>query len=436
MQSGLTIEYSNSVGELNSTSALDALVLPRHRWYFIKEAFSPSLVSQAIRDSKCNKNDLIIDVFCGGGTVPVTAALEGYSTVGFEVNPFLAFVAKTKLLQCNPKTIDKHLGIIADQALQGAISPLEVYSTFTDPGKAKKWLFNKDVLRAFEGGWRATVNQYGPVRDLLRLCLIGAAMDVCNAVKDGKCLRYRPDWEERQFGKEDFIKAFKRRVEEVKQDLEQYPLRALNADIRLIDSRKLGSSVLQGKRFKLCVMSPPYLNSFDYTDIYRPELFLGKFVKSQTDLQALRLKTIRSHVQVDWANPKQLDFGPLFTDSFLEIKKHADTLWNRRIPSMIQAYFEDIKRVLVNLTRLAREDASVWIVVSTSAYAGVEIPVDLIIANIGSQTGWLLRELKVMHYLRRVPGQQWKQLYERKNKRPHLRESIIIFDAKPLAKTK
>lgn len=436
MQSELTIEYSNSVGDLNSTSALDSVMLPRHRWYFIKEAFSPSLVSQAIRDSNCNENDLIIDVFCGGGTVPVTAALEGYSTVGFEVNPFLAFIAKTKLLQCNPKTIDKLLEIITDQALHGAISPLEAYSTFTDPGKAKKWLFNKDVLRAFEGGWKATIGQNDTVRDILRLCLIGAAMDVCNAVKDGKCLRYRADWEERCFAKEDFICAFKKRASEVKQDLERCPLTAESADVRLIDSRKLNNKTLEGKRFKLCVMSPPYLNSFDYTDIYRPELFLGRFVRSQKDLQALRLRTLRSHVQIDWDDPKQLNFGPLFTDSFTEIKKHSDILWNERIPSMIQAYFEDIKRVLVNLRRSAQEDASIWIVVSTSAYAGIEIPVDLIIADIGSQTGWLLRELNVMHYLRRVPGQQWNKLYKLKNKRPHLRESIIIFDAKPHVGTK
>ena len=436
MQNGLIGEYSNSVGELSSTSALDSKMLPRHRWYFVKEAFSPNLVSQAIRDTKCNEKDLIIDVFCGGGTVPVTAALEGYSAMGFEVNPFLAFVAKTKLLQCNPKTVDKHLEIVTDRALQGAISPLESYSTFTDRGKAKKWLFNRDVLRAFEGGWKATVGQNATVRDILRLCLISAAMDVCNAVKDGKCLRYRADLEERCFTKEDFICAFKKRASEIKQDLEQSPLTAANANVRLIDSRKLNKKKLEGKRFKLCVMSPPYLNSFDYTDIYRPELFLGRFVRSAKDLRSLRLQTLRSHVQVDWDDSKQLDFGPLFTDSFTEIEKHSDILWNKRIPSMIKAYFEDIKRVLINLRRSAQEDASVWIVVSTSAYAGIEIPVDLIVADIGSQTGWLLRELKVMHYLRRVPGQQWKKLYKRKNKRPHLRESIIILDAKPRVGTK
>ena len=436
MQSGLTAELTDSVEDIYSTSALDVLKHPRHRWYFIKEAFSPTLVSRAIADSQCNENDLIIDVFCGGGTVPVSAALEGYNTIGFEVNPFLAFVAKAKLLQCSPKTIDKYLEDVTNQASQGAPSSLETYSTFSDEGKAKKWLFNTEVLRAFEGGWRATVGLYVPVRDALRLCLIGAAMDVCNAVKDGKCLRYRPDWEERRFGREDFSNAFKKRIDEVKQDLEGSPLRAVHADIHLSDSRKLNSTALQGGRFKLCIMSPPYLNSFDYTDIYRPELFLGKFVRSQEDLQALRLRTVRSHVQVDWDNPKHLDFGPLFMDSFSQIKEHSDSLWNKRIPTMIQAYFEDIKQVLGNLKRLSQQDASVWIVVSTSAYAGVEIPVDLIIADIGSQTGWLLREVKVMHYLRRVPGQQWNKLYERKNKRPHLRESIVILDAGPRAKTK
>ena len=39
----------------------------------------------------------------------------------------------------------------------------------------------------------------------------------------------------------------------------------------MADSRYGG--VAGTKQFKLCVTSPPYLNSFDYTDVYRPELF-------------------------------------------------------------------------------------------------------------------------------------------------------------------
>jgi hypothetical protein len=436
MQTGLNTKQMHSSSNLDSTSALDTLSLPRHRWYFVKEAFSPTIVSHAIKDSGCKKDDLIIDAFCGGGTVPLASVVEGYSATGFEVNPFLAFVSRTKLLQCNPKTLDKNLEQVTANILKGAPSRLETISTFSDTSKTEKWLFNNDVLRAFEGGWQATVGMYSAVRDLMRLCLIGAAMDVCNAVKDGKCLRYRLDWEERHFGKEDFATAFKARVSVIKKDLEECPLIAPNAEIRLVDSRKIESKDLDGRSFKLCIMSPPYLNSFDYTDIYRPELFLGKFVRSSTALQELRLKTLRSHVQVNWAEPAEPDLGQLFIESYTEIKNHANGLWNKRIPSMIQAYFEDIKHVLTNLRCLAKEDASIWIVVSTSAYAGVEIPVDLLMADIGSQTGWLLREVKVVNYLRRAPGQQWNKLYEKKNNRPHLRESIIILDAKPHAKMK
>lgn len=74
------------------------------------------------------------------------------------------------------------------------------------------------------------------------------------------------------------------------------------------------------------------------------------------------------------------------------------------------------------------ENASLWIVVSTSAYAGVEIPVDLIIADIGTKVGWYLREVKTVRHLRRVPGQQWDKLAEGKKQSPRLRESIIILD--------
>ena len=45
-------------------------------------------------------------------------------------------------------------------------------------------------------------------------------------------------------------------------------------------------------------------------------------------------------------------------------------------------------------------DASVWLVVSTSAYASVEVPVDLILAELSQKCGWFLREVGVLRYLR------------------------------------
>src|SRR5262245_44118939 len=71
---------------------------PRHRWYAFKEAFTPYIVEQAIEKSECDKSDIIIDPFCGSGTTPLVASLKGFPAIGFEVNPFLAFLGRTKLL--------------------------------------------------------------------------------------------------------------------------------------------------------------------------------------------------------------------------------------------------------------------------------------------------------------------------------------------------
>jgi len=368
-----------------------------------------------------------MDPFSGSGTSVLTAALNGYSGIGLEVNPFFVFVTNTKLTNCNPHSIDKYLLQIITNIKNGAPSILEKFSTFSEAGKSDKWLFNRSVLRAFEGGWQASQALPLPIRNIIILGLIGAAMDVCNAEKDGKCLRYRKDWRFSKFGKIEFINAFEKRINDIKFDLKECPIISKSSQAFLGDSRKKQSWIPTGAKSQLCIMSPPYLNSFDYTDVYRPELFLGKFVKSQKELRELRLKTLRSHIQVNWPTPYEDNFGQHFSDTLIRVKERCDLLWDDRIPMMIQAYFEDLKRVFAILNQHMTRTAQVWIVVSTSAYAGVEIPVDLILVDICEKLGWQLKELSIIRYLRRISVQQWNQLSEAKDNKPHLRESLIIL---------
>ena len=436
MPSKLSFERTPSTRDLESIDAVGAAALPRHRWYFVKEAFSPNVVVRAVEDARVGPDNIVLDPFVGSGTVPLCCSAARLQAIGVEVNPFLASVARAKLQRTRPKTLLRYTPIVHRGMANSRPSPLESFSTFSDGGSASKWLFNREVLRVFEGGWRATTSVYPPVRDLLRLGLIGAAMDVCNASKDGKCLRYRRDWRDLAFDDVSFTHAFERRVQEIVEDLESAPLKKTDTSIMTADARHDLQKHMGSRRFKLCVTSPPYLNSFDYTDVYRPELFLGRFVKSMAELRELRLRTLRSHTQIKWDDPKEEEFGPHFSPVLQEIKNQKESLWNPRIPKMIRAYFEDMRLILRQLKRLAEEHASVWIVVSTSAYGGVEIPVDLIVADIACAEGWYLREISVMRYLRRVPVQQWKRLEERSPRRsPHLRESIVILDERPRART-
>ena len=80
----------------------------------------------------------------------MVAAQRGCATVSFELNPFLAFVAKTKLIQGASAELAGGLRFVLSNSQHGGSSPLRGMSTFTERHEAEKWLSNLDILDTFE----------------------------------------------------------------------------------------------------------------------------------------------------------------------------------------------------------------------------------------------------------------------------------------------
>jgi DNA modification methylase len=406
----------------------DTTELARHRWYYYKEGFSPNIVENAIEQTGISKDDLIIDPFNGSGTTTLSSSIKGYKAIGIEVNPFTAFLSDAKLKNADISELSRWEDKLLKVAEKGMPSPLQGYSTFSktkklshsETKKLDKWLFNIPVLKSFEGGWDLTnkISSHN-IRKLTRLALISAAMKNCNATRDGKCLRYRDNWKENFFNKDTFLDALAFDLANIKLDIAEKPIEG-KTKILQGDCRSILKSSDEIKSFKLCITSPPYLNTFDYTDIYRPELFLGKFINDSKSLYDLRMKTVRSHIQAKWNEPTLKDFGLLYEQTIKHINEHKEDLMHKSIPMMVQAYFEDMSNILKLLHNKAAKDAQIWFVVSNSAYAGMEVPVDLIIGDIAARAGWYLKEIGVLRYLKK-----------RKTKHsPNvtlLRESVIIL---------
>ena len=398
----------------------DTVSLARHRWYYYKEGFSPLLVDRAINEVGLKDNEIVLDPFNGSGTTTLSSAIKGYKSVGIEVNPFTAFLSDAKLKSASLSEIDKWFFKVFSSSKKQNKSELLGYSTFSKKETLEKWLFNDSILNAFEGGWRSAseISSYN-IRKLIKLTLINSAMDNCNATRDGKCLRYRPKWEENGFNKESFLESLLTNIEIIKNDIQSQPILS-NAKIINGDARQVLKSNISADNFKLCITSPPYLNTFDYTDIYRPELFLGKFVRSSRELYDLRLKTVRSHIQAKWKAPTSDNFGMLYQQSINHLNDHQENLMHKNIPLMVQAYFEDMLNILTLLRAKAAKDAELWLVVSNSAYADMEIPVDLIIGELGTKAGWYLKEIGVLRYIKRRKTKHSKSINT-------LRESVVIF---------
>jgi hypothetical protein len=123
------------------------------------------------------------------------------------------------------------------------------------------------------------------------------------------------------------------------------------------------------------------------------------YLRSPTDNRALREATLRSHVQI------RRDFDGAVRTAGLDrvldqLGAKRPELWNRDIPEMVGAYFEDIATVLRGLHGRLSAGGSVMMVVGDSQYAGVPIDVGSICVEVGAQNGYRLKGLSQMRSMR------------------------------------
>lgn len=398
--------------------------VPRHRWYEFKEGFGNTLVERAISETRKSRGVsklTVLDPFSGSGTSPLTALQNNCDAIGLEVNPFMNFTGKTKSISATKdkkgylRELDK---ILLNKSIE-IESPLEKMSTFTSNENNDKWLFNKSVLRGFEA-LNEHINKIDDT-DIFRLALFTSVMQCCNAKKDGKCLRYKKKWDTLGYSSQELRALFEKNSQQIIDDIIQNPLHIGNRKFINKDSRK-AISELPNQSVDLVIFSPPYLNSFDYSDIYRPELFLGGYVKNNSELRLIRKETLRSHVQYKW--DKCDKSHSLWAQNVAhQIQAHEELLWNKGIPDMINSYFYDMEQIFKEAYRVANPGTQLWFVIATSSYAGIEIPVDLILADIAVGQGWSLKNVNALRKLRTS-----SQCSSEDIRKIRLRESLIICE--------
>jgi len=169
----------------------------------------------------------------------------------------------------------------------------------------------------------------------------------------------------------------------------------------------------------LLITSPPYLNSRDYTDIYRLELWMLDLVKSHEDVRSLREKTLISHVQIKHGKILAPHVPELNRVIGSILENEAD-FWNPEIVNMINGYFRDLGYVFMWLSRKMKDGSKGYVNVANSSYFNHEIKVDEILAEIIEQNGFTVEEIRIARYLNPSAHQTKTQ--------QKLRESVIVFN--------
>jgi len=382
------------------------LELSRHSWFNIKEGYSKDLVTNVISDLGIDKNDgLIMDPFSGSGTSVLSCSEMGYKSIGIEVNPFLHSLSVTKNLNYD---IDL-TNIIS------SIAKIKIIKNLDTPELSiSKKLFGEqlDTILSIKEWIDRKRNE--KIKNLLKIAFL-SSLEICSyAKKDGNGLKYPKNRKPKNI-----IEVFKRNLETINNDIK-------NNKLKSIPKIYLGNSwnVIKNKKFKdkyknkisLCIFSPPYVNCFDYTEVYKIELWFGDFVKKYEDLKTIRQDSMTSHL-----NKKMQESYDL--KELMPYLKKIDTtaLWSKKIPEMIKSYFTEMYELLDNIHDFLTKDGHCVIVVGNSAYGNIVIPTDEIIKKIAKRMGYTKARI---HYARKLgtSSQQYKKI-----DRPDLLRESLIF---------
>ena len=377
-----------AVASWGTNTGADAL--PFQSWRHFKEAFAPEIVARAVAQSPIPVHRCL-DPFGGSGTTALACQFLGVHPTSIEVNPFLADLIEAKLVSYDADALARDLGILLRRATvdrDGSVtSVVQLPETFIEPGVAGRWIFDRAVaarIAALLGAIAALSDEHH--RRLFRVLLGGVLIDVSNVVINGKGRRYRRGWEQRTRDPQMVADRFSAAACQAIREIHRYGRRACQTyQIRRGDCR---TALAEPAPCELAVFSPPYPNSFDYTDVYNIELWVLGYLTDGRSNQALRSATLCSHVQAGRDFPGAPAGSPTLDHTLARLANRRAALWDRRLPAMVGGYFADLLHVLAQMRRSIARRGTVWMVVGDSSYAGVRIETAAIISELAPDIGW------------------------------------------------
>jgi hypothetical protein len=362
-----------------SSTFADNMALPIHRWYRYSAGFSAQWVESVIAEARHSGAVAVLDPFAGAGTTLIAAENQGAPCRGIEAHPFVARIARAKLMyRSDPQAFLQRAAKVKRlaQSLTPSVSyyPPLIHKCFTDDALA--------CLDQLRRAWEKTDDQ-SPTSQLVWLAIVAILRPVSHAgtapwqyvlPRKTKRAPLHP------------LAAFESMTAMMAADMRaRGPMTGPPALLASSDARTCGS--VPDQWANLVITSPPYANNYDYADATRLEMCFWREIHGWSDLQqSVRRHLIRScsqHVPESAVNLEQTLSAPELQAIRNEITEVCRQLARVRLQKggkktyhlMVAAYFLDLAQVWQALRRTCQRPSRLCFVIGDSAPYGVYVPV-------------------------------------------------------------
>ena len=409
-EKNLTRQGSGAI--TNNSNAIGFEDKAFHNWYRFILSYPPHLVRDYIRDFCLDKNDVILDPFCGTGTTLVEAKLNHIRSVGIEANPFPQFASSVKVdwsLNLN------ELREVAEEVADAT------YQTLAGQGIDDKWLTSApDVnLRQLDPQVERVLikNSISPLPLHKSLVLLEhlnrfqqslaykyGLLALGNAlVTSIGNLRFGPEVGVGKI-KPDFpvVATWNHEIQRMLNDLQGVQKQNFpEAKIYLADARNM-SKIISPNSIDAVITSPPYPNEKDYTRTTRLESVILGFFTDMAHLRTYKKGLLRSNTRGVY----KVDNDDKWIENHHKIQKLADQIEDRRIElgktsgfeklyaRVTKLYFGGMARHLTELTTVLKPGAQLAYVVGDQAsYLRILIQTGELLAEIASEIGYEVKRI-------------------------------------------
>ncbi len=430
-------EMENRLPMFDGTSFSDqvhfqnAYKTPVQRWFPYREGYSTRLVNSFIDELNITGN--VFDPFSGSGTTLMAARTHNLCSFGMDTNPISVLVARVE----NEKyRFDDIQNISREiEKIHSLVKSNERFETsFELAGK----MFNDDILQSLLQLKNHIMEIASEVvRNLFFVAWLSIIEETSNIKKEGNGIKYKNRkrtasgyiniekniWEKQTFPKDkfEFVKRkLARHLGTILTDIEDN-FGVCENKPKVFEGSCLKFDEYFSDQIQFTFFSPPYCNCFDYFEIHKVDLWLGGFVKNKEEFRQLRKTGFRSNTNA--IDRKPIVYKNENIEQLISLFD-AEMLWNARIPSMVRGYFDDMNTLFNKLHAQTIRGGFVGVVVGNSAYAGVIIPTDFLIADIARENGFKVKNIFVTRHLT-TSSQQKRKLFPLKN---YLRESIVLLE--------
>lgn len=364
--------------------------LPFQGWHHFKEAFAPEVIARAVAESGREVRSCL-DPFGGSGTTALACQFLGVAPTTIEVNPYLADLIEAKLCSYDADDLALDLARVTRSVAGRRRASLARFKhapvTFIESAEQDRWVFNRNVAERIACHMDAIDELVRPThRRLFKAMLGGMLISVSNVLINGKGRRYRSNWQEREIPPRSVDQMFEERTRQAIKEIHAHRMRRYRS-YQVLRGTCI-EQISHAPKFDLSVFSPPYPNSFDYTDVYNVELWMLGYLGGRDANRDLRMSTLCSHVQIKRQFAPAPKGSRRLNVALGRLNRLKGELWSPWIPEMVGGYFHDMNQVMAGLHGQLNSRGEVWAVVGDSRYAGIRIKVAEILADLATPLGF------------------------------------------------